>query len=138
MLPLLGGGIAAVALSLRDCDTRERFDGTTEIDCGPGQLKGGLLAAGIVLLVIGLVLAIYLYLRHLATTGQTWGRRIAGIKVVDATTGGPPGWGKAIGRSLFEGTISGWVCYLGFLWMLWDSKRQTWHDKVANTLVIRV
>ena len=25
---------------------------------------------------------------------------------------------------------------LGFLWCLWDDERQTWHDKVAGTVVV--
>ena len=32
--------------------------------------------------------------------------------------------------------VSGFVCLLGYLWMLWDRERQTWHDKVANTVVV--
>ena len=27
---------------------------------------------------------------------------------------------------------------LGFFWMLFDSNRQTWHDKIAGTIVVRV
>jgi len=26
---------------------------------------------------------------------------------------------------------------LGFLWCIWDSEQQTWHDKVAGTVVVR-
>ena len=26
---------------------------------------------------------------------------------------------------------------LGFWWMLWDPRRQTWHDKIAGTIVVR-
>ena len=33
--------------------------------------------------------------------------------------------------------ISAWPCYLGYLWMLWDDRRQTWQDKVANSIVVR-
>jgi uncharacterized RDD family membrane protein YckC len=29
------------------------------------------------------------------------------------------------------------VFCLGFLWMLWDPNKQTWHDKVAQTYVVR-
>jgi uncharacterized RDD family membrane protein YckC len=32
--------------------------------------------------------------------------------------------------------ISGVVCYLGFLWMIWDPKKQTWHDKIVTTQVV--
>ena len=30
------------------------------------------------------------------------------------------------------------VTLLGFLWCLWDPEQQTWHDKVAGTVVVRV
>lgn len=30
------------------------------------------------------------------------------------------------------------VTLVGFLWCLWDEERQTWHDKVAGTTVVRV
>jgi uncharacterized RDD family membrane protein YckC len=30
------------------------------------------------------------------------------------------------------------VAGLGFLWMLWDPERQTWHDRVAGTYVVKV
>ena len=26
-------------------------------------------------------------------------------------------------------------CYLGLLWVIWDSRKQGWHDKIAGTLV---
>jgi uncharacterized RDD family membrane protein YckC len=32
--------------------------------------------------------------------------------------------------------MSGNFCFLGYLWMLWDDKNQTWHDKVVNSVVI--
>ena len=28
------------------------------------------------------------------------------------------------------------VFYLGYLWMLWDYEKQTWHDKVADDVVV--
>ena len=30
------------------------------------------------------------------------------------------------------------VAGLGWFWMLWDRERQTWHDKIAGTMVVRV
>ena len=40
---------------------------------------------------------------------------------------------RALG-SIFSVAVAG----LGWLWMLWDADRQTWHDKIAGTLVVRV
>jgi uncharacterized RDD family membrane protein YckC len=33
--------------------------------------------------------------------------------------------------------LSVMVLFLGFLWMIWDSNKQTWHDKIAGTVVVR-
>jgi uncharacterized RDD family membrane protein YckC len=27
---------------------------------------------------------------------------------------------------------------LGYLWMLWDKEKQTWHDKIIGSIVVRV
>ena len=32
--------------------------------------------------------------------------------------------------------LDGLPCYLGYLWPLWDAKRQTFADKVIGTYVI--
>ena len=29
------------------------------------------------------------------------------------------------------------VIFLGVLWVLWDPNKQGWHDKIANTVVVR-
>jgi uncharacterized RDD family membrane protein YckC len=102
-----------------------------------GQEKPGYIAAGVIVFIVGFLAIAILYVRALAKTGQTWGRKIVGIKVVDSRTGGVPGVGKALGRSLFAWFFSGSFCWLGYLWMLWDGERQTWHDKVAGTYVVR-
>ena len=70
-------------------------------------------------------------------SGQTIGKKALGIRVVDAATGGPIGTGRAIGRFLFASIISGSICYLGYLWNLWDSRKQTWHDKIMSTVVVK-
>lgn len=124
------------AAAVKDCST-STTDGATSIDCTGDQLKPGLLFAAIVIAVIGLIVVAVIYIRQLGKTGQTWGRKMLGIRVVDIKTGQPIGMGRALGRTLFEQTISGWLCYLGFLWMLWDKEQQTWHDKIINSIVVR-
>jgi uncharacterized RDD family membrane protein YckC len=130
-------GIVLIIASLSNCDRVNDGNGTTTLDCQTGQLRGGLLLLGIALIAVGALVGIILQCKHLATTGQTWGRRIVGIKVVRADNGQPIGWGRAIGRTLLEGSISGWICYLGFLWMLWDDNKQTWHDKIVGSIVVK-
>jgi uncharacterized RDD family membrane protein YckC len=70
-------------------------------------------------------------------SGQTVGKRAMGIRVIDFSTGGPLGFGRALVR--YVGRIaSSIVCLLGYFWMLWDKEKQTWHDKIANTVVVPV
>ena len=68
------------------------------------------------------------------TTGQSLGRRVARTKLVAIETGQPVGFGSAMARQICHGVEFG----IGYLWPLWDGKRQTFADKISNTVVIRV
>jgi uncharacterized RDD family membrane protein YckC len=68
-------------------------------------------------------------------SGQTPGKRVMGIRVIDFRTGGALGYGKALLRWVGR-IVSTIACLLGYLWMLWDKERQTWHDKIAETVVV--
>ena len=90
--------------------------------------------------VLGEVVAILLGLAYYtyfegSGSGQTPGKRLLGIRVIDFNAGGPVGFGRAFVRQLGR-ILSGAVCYLGYLWMLWDKEKQTWHDKIATTVVV--
>jgi uncharacterized RDD family membrane protein YckC len=71
------------------------------------------------------------------TRGQTIGGMALGVKVIDADTGALIGIPRGIVRNVVR-IVSGLVFGLGYLWMLWDPRKQTWHDKAANTVVVRV
>jgi uncharacterized RDD family membrane protein YckC len=72
------------------------------------------------------------------TSGQTVGKRLCSVRVVDADSLEPGiGIGRGVGR-FFARILSAIVCYLGFFWMLWDPQKQTWHDKMARTKVVKV
>ena len=126
-------GALLIGLAYDDCVS---FD--DEIFCPPGAPNVGMIVGGILLILAGLLIVFAIYVRAIANSGQTWGRKIVGIKVVGEMTGEPIGTGKALGRTLFAGFISANVFYLGYLWMIWDDKRQTWHDKVVDSVVIKV
>jgi uncharacterized RDD family membrane protein YckC len=70
-----------------------------------------------------------------SSSGQTPGMRVLNIRAVDAATGGRVDYGRAFIRHVV-GVVSQVLCYLGYLWMLWDPERQTWHDKAAGTFVV--
>ncbi|TDU88980.1 putative RDD family membrane protein YckC [Kribbella voronezhensis] len=70
-------------------------------------------------------------------TGQSVGKSALHLKLVDARTYQPIGPGKALGRDLLRGVFDQ-ACFLNSLWPLWDDQKQTWHDKVLNTYVVKV
>jgi uncharacterized RDD family membrane protein YckC len=70
-------------------------------------------------------------------TGQTPGDAALGIRVVDINTGAVIGYGRAFGRCLVS-IVSAVVVGIGYLWMLWDAHKQTWHDKAVSSLPVRV
>ena len=80
----------------------------------------------------------------IALRGQTLGKMAMRIMVVRAEDGEVPGWGKAIGRWILPGLLSlipvvgGLLALLVYLSLLWDDRRQGWHDKMGTTVVIDV
>lgn len=68
--------------------------------------------------------------------GATPGKMVISAVIVDANTFGQPTPGQLIGRYLgyYVSTIA---LMLGFLWVAFDPRKQGWHDKMANTVVIR-
>ncbi|MDQ3823966.1 MAG: RDD family protein [Actinomycetota bacterium] len=86
----------------------------------------------IVYLVLGL--GYYGYFEG-TSSGQTVGKKVMGIRVVDFNTGGPIGYGRGFLRWLGK-LVAGIPCYLGYLWMLWDREKQAWQDKIATTVVV--
>jgi uncharacterized RDD family membrane protein YckC len=82
-------------------------------------------------LLIGIVYYTYFH----GSTGQTPGDAALSIRIVDKDGGGSIGYGRAFVRWLVS-IVSGIVLLLGYLWMLWDGEKQTWHDKAANSVVV--
>jgi uncharacterized RDD family membrane protein YckC len=73
--------------------------------------------------------------------GQTVGKMAMGIAVKDLDDGGSIGYARAFGRWLV-GYILWVIIYIpgivDLLFPLWDSKRQTLHDKAVRSVVLRV
>lgn len=130
-------GIVLIAAAFSDCEWIETSQNSWETSCPPGEPNSGAIAGGIALILLGMLVVALLYVWAMGKTGQTWGARIVGVKVIDEHSGAPIGFWRALGRSLFASFISGNVFYLGYLWMLWDDKNQTWQDKVVNTVVVK-
>jgi uncharacterized RDD family membrane protein YckC len=71
-----------------------------------------------------------------ATKGTTIGGIICSLKVVRLDDR-PIDWGVAVVRTL-GGFLSLFVAGLGFIWVAFDDEKQSWHDKIAGTTIVRV
>jgi uncharacterized RDD family membrane protein YckC len=92
---------------------------------------------GMVLILIGVVaqIAIWFWNRvwRQGKTGQSIGKSALKIRLVKEAAGAPAGMGLTIGRE-FAHILDGFF-YLGYLWPLWDQKKQTFADKICGTVV---
>ncbi len=68
--------------------------------------------------------------------GTTIGGIIFGLKVARLDDR-PVDWATAIVRAL-ACFLSLAVVGLGFFWVAFDDEKQSWHDKIAGTVVVRV
>lgn len=66
----------------------------------------------------------------------TPGKMAISARIVDADTGEKPSTGQLIGR-YFAYYLSLLPLFLGFIWVAFDRRKQGWHDKLANTVVVR-
>jgi len=99
----------------------------------------GTSGAGALLTIVGAIVGIAIFVWNTCLkggrTGYSIGKGVLGIKLIGESTGQPIGAGMAFVRYLAH-IIDGLPCYIGYLWPLWDSKRQTFADKIVKTVVI--
>jgi uncharacterized RDD family membrane protein YckC len=131
---VLGIGALIQALTMQ----QSCFGGATQYDvsqiCTTQPSAIGTLAQGFAYLV---VLAYVLWNNgyRQGTTGSSIGKSVMKFKVVSETTGQPIGFGMSVVRQLAH-FVDAIICYVGFLFPLWDAKRQTLADKIMTTVCL--
>ncbi|MCE1178520.1 MAG: RDD family protein [Micrococcales bacterium] len=104
-------------------------------------------------LALGMALSLLVQLAYqtffLTRSGATPGKRMLGISVRDEDARGPLSLAQALRRQALQiglsivgavpvvGTLTGIVSFLDYLFPLWDAKRQSLHDKVGRTVVVK-
>lgn len=101
-------------------------------DDAAGAMLGGMFLGYLVIFVGTLIVWLFnVYL--LGRDGATLGKRFLKIKVLDPA-GQPLGFGKAFLRELVKQLLGG-LCFLLYLWPLFDNQKQGLWDKLFNTHV---
>jgi uncharacterized RDD family membrane protein YckC len=124
--------IAGVVVLAANTTTTTNPDGTTT------SSYSGSLGLPVLLILIGGVAYLAFFVWNVCIrqgrTGATLGKSVLAIRLVNSD-GQPIGPGWAFLRYLLH-TLDGF-CYLGYLWPIWDSRKQTFADKIMNTFVIQ-
>ena len=97
------------------------------VQAGIGQVAGIVFS-----LALGIGYSIYFIG---SPSGQTIGMKAMSIRAIDAQNGGRVDYGRGVVRYLVA-ILSGLALLIGYFWMLWDPRKQTWHDKAAGTVVV--
>ena len=105
--------------------------GMVDVFFGGGRLNWNL----VIVLVMLFFSVFYFTGKCVQTTGQTPGKLLMRIKVVNAD-GSELNFQKLFLRYLGY-ILSGVVASLGFIWIGIDQKRRGWHDLIAKTYVIQ-
>jgi uncharacterized RDD family membrane protein YckC len=86
--------------------------------------------------LISIVISAAYFVGLIGSSGMTLGGRVLGVKVVDAN-GQQPSFGTAAIRWIGS-YISALILFIGYIMAFWDKKKQTLHDKMAGTLVVKL
>lgn len=113
--------------------------GSATIDPNTGAVTAGGSVIGTLIGLVGYALMIGLVVWNMiikqGNTGQSIGKAKVGIKLISEQTGQPLGPLMTFVRMLVH-VVDQIPCFIGFFWPLWDPKRQTFADKILNTVVI--
>jgi uncharacterized RDD family membrane protein YckC len=97
-------------------------------------------ALGVLVSLVGYLGVLGYYILQLikqGNTGQTIGKKIIGLKVIKEDTQQPIGGGMSVVRQLAH-FIDSAICMIGYLFPLFDAKKQTLADKIMGTVVLVV
>ena len=119
------------AMAIASADTTTNADGTVTVAGDPS-------GASLLLMLLGLAIMIAFWVWNICIrqgrTGYSLGKTALNTKLISEQTGQPIGPGMSFVRQLCH--ILDGICYIGYLWPLWDRKRQTFADKIVKTVVL--
>lgn len=136
ILGVVIGVLMAIAIAI--------FAAGAGLDDGSGSGAGIGLLGMLGLFILAMILVYAYEAVMVAFWGATVGKMIMKVKVVKPRNGDVPGVGSSIVRFLIPG-VAGLIPFVGWIGTLvcymsptFDStgRRQGWHDKVANTIVV--
>lgn len=120
--------------------TRETVCGTSDSgyaraeSCAAGASTFGQVAFAVTW-ILAVAYALWNFGFQQGRTGSSLGKGVLKFKVVGQNTGQPVGFVASVVRQVAH-AVDAVICYVGFLFPLWDDKRQTLADKLVKTVCV--
>lgn len=105
-----------------------------------GAIGGAIGGVGFIIALAGYVFGVAAQIRMLIQRGHLGydvGDAALKQRLVREATGAPMGSGWSVFGRSFVHILDAIPCYVGFLFPLWDAKRQTFADKILKTVVVQ-
>jgi uncharacterized RDD family membrane protein YckC len=115
---------------------------TSLLMAGGVAATGGSQEAGVLMGFAWIATLFWAYIGYVAfvlcflSKGKTPGKWLVGMRVADKRNGNFPGLGRMFVREILGKWVSSFFLGLGYFWAIFDRDGQTWHDKIAGTVVI--
>jgi uncharacterized RDD family membrane protein YckC len=128
-------GIIVLTVGATDTLSTDQFGNVTST----GEIDPAVATIGILLIVAGGLVSIGITIWNrifkMGRTGQSVGKKVIGLYLLDDKSGQPIGAGMSFLRELVQSLVNQ-IIYLGWLWMLWDADKQTLGDKAVHSSVV--
>jgi uncharacterized RDD family membrane protein YckC len=131
---ILGIGWLVLQNSYESACLIETMPTSTVEVCDSGYSTLGLTVCGLAGLA-ALVYLVWNYGYRQGTTGSSIGKSALKFKVVSEHTGKPLGFGWSVVRQIAH-LVDTVICGAGYLFPLWDAKRQTLADKMMSSVCL--
>lgn len=133
---LVGTGQAIQFATAANTCVTDTTDSGYSLNCTSQPSTLGV-AAAMVFGLLAIIFGIWNYGYRQGLTGSSIGKSIMKFTVVGEATGRPIGFGPSILRQLAH-IVDGLLCNIGYLFPLWDAKRQTIADKIMSTVCLPI
>jgi len=90
-----------------------------------------------VLMILYPIVFYFYFVRMYMKHGATIGKKALNLKVVRTEDLSYMGFWRVLLREIIGRWLSSLVFYLGYFWYFLSEKRQTWHDVIADTYVVK-
>ena len=101
------------------------------------NLMGALIGLATFLVWVVIVFMQFVYFGYFwGKDGQSLGMKLINIKVIQQN-GDQISFLRGGLRGTFGYWVSGFIFGLGFLWAAFDDEKETWHDKIFDTWVVK-